>query len=404
MSLRRHYLKLATWFDAATPLDAHALAAAAFGLYGVRHLGVVLDEDIAEAVPATMSWWQSPRAPVPVSQRERGDRTARGSASRPPDHTDQKRLLLAARAAEAQRRESACAELLAVGGHLAEARLSGGAMSVLLELLSNATSDGQATLPDHDVRLHVTASPGSMQITSDLGDLVVEERALVIGPASATCCRPSRCRCRRARRCARGGSVNDDERRDAARLLLSTPLVLAERDPDGHRSIRRHADTLAAMFRNYLGYRLVVEAQFARLYKAGLGSAGRPLLRRSKAVFSPRDYTYLALLCAVLLTSRQQVLLSTVVADVRHAAAEADIDLGDDTLTERRALVHALGRLIEWGVVHEDAGTVAEFADDPAKEALLWIEHEIVRNLLAIPLREVESPEQLIRRGHRDGS
>ncbi len=194
-----------------------------------------------------------------------------------------------------------------------------------------------------------------------------------------------------------GGGVNDDERRDAARLLLSTPLVLAERDPDGHRSIRRHADTLATMFRNYLGYRLVVEAQFARLYKAGLGSAGRPLLRRSKAAFSPRDYTYLALLCAVLLTSRQQVLLSTVVADVRHAAAEAELDLGDDTLTERRALVHALGRLIEWGAVHEDAGTVAEFADDPAKEALLWIEHEIVRNLLAIPFRDVESAGELIR-------
>ena len=88
--------------------------------------------------------------------------------------------------AEAQRRESACAELLAVGGHLAEARLSGGAMSVLLELLSNATSDGQATLPDHDVRLRVTASRESMQVTSDLGDLVVEGRALVIGPASAT--------------------------------------------------------------------------------------------------------------------------------------------------------------------------------------------------------------------------
>ena len=56
-------------------------------------------------------------------------------------------------------------------------------MSVLLELLSNATSDGQATLPDHNVRLRVTASPESMRITSDLGDLVVEERALVIAPA-----------------------------------------------------------------------------------------------------------------------------------------------------------------------------------------------------------------------------
>jgi hypothetical protein len=146
----------------------------------------VLDEDIAEMVSATMSWWQSPRAPVPVSQRERGDRTARGRASRPPDHTNQKRLLLAARAAEAQRRQSACAELLAVSGHLADARLSGAAMSVLLELLSNAISDGQATLPDHDVRLQVAVTSGSMQITSDFGELVIEGRSLIIGPATAT--------------------------------------------------------------------------------------------------------------------------------------------------------------------------------------------------------------------------
>ena len=149
--------------------------------------------------------------------------------------------------------------------------------------------------------------------------------------------------------------MNDDERPGrGATAPEHPPRPGRARDPDGHRSIRRHADALAAMFRNYLGYRLVVEAQFARLYKAGLSSAGRPLRRRSKAVFSPRDYTYLALLCAVLLTSRQQVLLSTVVADVRHAAAEAEIGLGDDTLTERRALVHALGQLIEWGAVHED--------------------------------------------------
>jgi hypothetical protein len=46
--LRRRYLKLAPWFDAAAPLDAHALAAAAFGLYRVRHLWVVLDEEITE--------------------------------------------------------------------------------------------------------------------------------------------------------------------------------------------------------------------------------------------------------------------------------------------------------------------------------------------------------------------
>jgi uncharacterized protein (TIGR02678 family) len=192
--------------------------------------------------------------------------------------------------------------------------------------------------------------------------------------------------------------VTGDEQRDTARYLLRTPLVLASRDPDAHRRVRRHVDALGAMFRTYLGYRLVVDAKFARLSKAGLGPGeGRPFTRGSpKVAFSPRDYTYLALLCSVLLTGRQQVLLSSIVADVRQSAAEAGIDLGGDTLAERRALVHALRQLIEWGIVTEDAGSVSEYADDPTREALLFIERELVRHLLAVPLREVDDPDALV--------
>jgi len=193
--------------------------------------------------------------------------------------------------------------------------------------------------------------------------------------------------------------MTTDEQRDAARHLIRQPLVLASRDPEGHRRIRRNADALATMFRTYLGYRLVVDARFARLSKAGLGPAdGRPLRRSgSKAPFSPRDYTYLVLLCSVLLTGRMQVLLSSAVADVRHAATEAGIDLGGDTLTERRALVHALRQLIDWGIVTEDAGSVSDYADDPTKEALLFVERELLRHLLTVTLREVDDPDALIR-------
>ena len=81
-SLRRHFLKLAGWFDSATPQDAHVLFTSAFGLYGARHLGVPLDDNVAEAVPAIASWWQSPVASVPVSIRERGDRNPRGHTVR----------------------------------------------------------------------------------------------------------------------------------------------------------------------------------------------------------------------------------------------------------------------------------------------------------------------------------
>jgi uncharacterized protein (TIGR02678 family) len=135
----------------------------------------------------------------------------------------------------------------------------------------------------------------------------------------------------------------------------------------------------------------------ARLFKAGLGAdAGRPLSRRDRFPFSPRDYTYLVLVCSVLLTTRSQVLLSAVVSEVRQAAAEAGIASGGDTLPERRSLVHALRKLIDWGAVTEDAGSVSDYADDPSKEALLWVERDLIRSLLAVPLREVNDPGELI--------
>lgn len=190
----------------------------------------------------------------------------------------------------------------------------------------------------------------------------------------------------------------EDERRDAARHLIGKPLVLARQEPDAHRLIRRHHDALVQMFRGHLGYRLVVEPQFARLYKGGLGSGGNRPLRRSSshAPFTPRSYAYLALACSVLLTCRQQVLLSSVVVGLRHAATEAGIDLGVDGAADRRALVHALRQLAEWGVITEDDGTLAGYADDPGAEALLSVDRELVRHLLAVPLREVDDPEKLV--------
>jgi uncharacterized protein (TIGR02677 family) len=177
-SLRRHFLKLAGWFDTASPTEAHVIATAAFGLYGARHLGITLDDEVAEAVPATASWWRAPAAPVAVSLRERGDRTMRGRATPAADHSFQKLHLLEARAEEAERRRVACAELLAIGPRLAEARLSAPAMAVLLELLAGATSTGQATLPDHALTLWVAPSEGSLVIHSETGNLTVYRQAL----------------------------------------------------------------------------------------------------------------------------------------------------------------------------------------------------------------------------------
>lgn len=191
----------------------------------------------------------------------------------------------------------------------------------------------------------------------------------------------------------------DAERQDALRLLLRHPLVTADGPhAEAFKLVRRHRDELARDLRQLLGYRLVVEAGFARLYKAGLGPGrGRPLKRASGAPFSPRAYAYLALCCSVLLTSRQQVLLSALAEQVRHAGAEAGIDLGADSQADRRAFVAALRQLLAWGVLVEDDGTVAAFADDATAEALLYVRRDLVRHLLAVPLREVEHPDELVR-------
>jgi uncharacterized protein (TIGR02677 family) len=180
-SLRRHFLRLAGWFDAATPEEAHVLYTSAFALYSARHLGVQLDAEVAEALPATVSWWRAPPAPVPVSIRERGDRTPRGRVVRVADHRAHKEALAAERRREAEARARAIAELVAVGDHLEEARLSGAALQVLLELLARATAqleaglDGtSAGLVDADIELWLQPAAGSVTLRSAAGDLTLD--------------------------------------------------------------------------------------------------------------------------------------------------------------------------------------------------------------------------------------
>ena len=179
-SLRRHFLRLAGWFDAATPHDAHVLYTSAFALYGARHLGVGLEPAIAEALPATASWWDAPPAPVPVSIRERGDRAARGRVVRVPDHGHQKDRLLEQRRRDDERRAAAIAELAALGDRLTESRLSAEAMVVVLELLALATArfgpelaGSTAALVDAPLTLWIEPFDGDVTVRSPVGDLTI---------------------------------------------------------------------------------------------------------------------------------------------------------------------------------------------------------------------------------------
>lgn len=197
------------------------------------------------------------------------------------------------------------------------------------------------------------------------------------------------------------------ERHTAARLLLAQPLVTgAGPHSDAFPLIRRHADWLAQRFQQVFGYRLLVEASYARLFKAGLGpGSGHRLERPSTGTpFSPRTYAYLSLALAVLVTAPEQLLLSRLVADLRAAAVDAGIEIADTGRQgERRTLAAALRQLVDWGVLVETKGHVAAVAEERAGEALLTVDREIARAVVAGPLAQSRDGADLVRRAADPG-
>ncbi|MBQ0852900.1 TIGR02678 family protein [Streptomyces sp. BH-SS-21] len=196
------------------------------------------------------------------------------------------------------------------------------------------------------------------------------------------------------------------ERRTAARLLLAHPLV-ASNGPhaDLFPLIRRHADWLGKRFQQVLGYRLLVDGSFARLFKAGLGAgSGRRLERSSGTPFTPHTYACLALALSVLVTAPEQMLLSHLVADIRAAAADAGIELEETgRAAGKRTLVAALRRLVEWGVLVETEGQVAAIAQEAGGEALITVDRELARVVVAGPLAQARDGADLVRRAADPG-
>ncbi|MDJ1131873.1 TIGR02678 family protein [Streptomyces iconiensis] len=196
------------------------------------------------------------------------------------------------------------------------------------------------------------------------------------------------------------------ERRSAARLLLAHPLVTAKgRHADLFPLIRRHAEWLAQRFQQVLGYQLLVDTGYARLFKAGLGHrSGHRLVRSTGTPFTPRTYACLALALSVLVTAPEQMLLSRLVADLKAAAADAGIELeGTGRQAEKRTLAAALRQLVDWGALVETDGSVAAVAHEDAGEALLTVDREVARALVAGPLAQSRDGADLVRRGADPG-
>ncbi|MEO7131619.1 MAG: TIGR02678 family protein [Dermatophilaceae bacterium] len=187
------------------------------------------------------------------------------------------------------------------------------------------------------------------------------------------------------------------ERREGARALLRWPLITSHGDhQDELRLVRRHRAALTRFFAESLGYRLTVEPARARLFKTGLGrDSSRPLLRRSGASFTPRAYALLTLTIAALTRVKSQLLVDELVAAVRSAAVEAEIDIDLDAIGDRRALHAALTALVNLGALSERDGDLEHWVEDRT-QSLLDVHRDVLGLLVAAPLSTVGDLDDLL--------
>ncbi|GAB3297677.1 hypothetical protein GCM10027563_40440 [Parasphingorhabdus pacifica] len=180
---RGELLTLARWFDGSDPEQAHQIYAAAFGLHSARHLLPAPDYDSDNH---DVAWRDGPVMDVSVSVRSRGDRGARGRASRVLDDPMTEETLLAEAREEDQRRSASVAELAAAGPDPAGTTLSADALGVLCELLTLAmaqreseTDTGSSLDPVHRLRVTVRHREGHRTlISSASGTLTLEDTVL----------------------------------------------------------------------------------------------------------------------------------------------------------------------------------------------------------------------------------
>ncbi|BBY60512.1 TIGR02677 family protein [Mycolicibacterium sarraceniae] len=183
-SRRADFLRLATWFDTASDGLAHRIFDATFGAYPSRHLLMGPEEPDPRANPSS-SWLETDPIDVPVSLRERGERSLRGRSSRVPDETSDRRMIEVAAREEADRSAAAARELR-MTNRLDGATLSPAARDLLLDelarLLALQTESAASWVVDNqDLGFSLRAEPGDRtSVTSSDGSLTVFDYRLTV--------------------------------------------------------------------------------------------------------------------------------------------------------------------------------------------------------------------------------
>jgi uncharacterized protein (TIGR02678 family) len=203
------------------------------------------------------------------------------------------------------------------------------------------------------------------------------------------------------------------ERQHAARALLMTPLLTAERDPDAFTGVRRHGEWLTDRFHHLFGYRLAIRGDYARLYKRPrIAYRDRPARIRPGSIrpgpedgwapFTRRHYVLLAVALAALEShhGRAQALIGGLAAEVAALGAELGLPVDFERREERKAFADALDLLCRLGALRQRDGSREAFVarDEGLEEALFDIEHDRLGDLKATPyaLTDIERVEQML--------
>ena len=184
--------------------------------------------------------------------------------------------------------------------------------------------------------------------------------------------------------------ISRDERQQALRALLRTPLLSGE-GPDGKSFglVRKHAGALADWLQREAGWYLSVDAELARLRKlpADAGDATRPARNeRSGVPFNRRRYVVLCLALAVLENADAQITLGRLGEQVLLEAgdpvlAAAGMRFTMESRDERADLVTVVRLLLETHVLARVAGEEQAYVSG-AGDALYDIDRRALAGLL----------------------
>ncbi len=195
-----------------------------------------------------------------------------------------------------------------------------------------------------------------------------------------------------------------DERRQAVRALLRTPLVVAG-GPDGDAlgPIRKHAVWLQQWFAEYTGWTLHVERELARLRKTphALDDGTRPARSRpDDPPFSRRRYVLLCLALAALERADRQITLRRVAEDVARLVGEdpgldaAGVRFSLEGREQRRDIVAVVRWLLARRVLRRVQGDEEAFVAERG-DVLYLVDRGVLAHLL-----DVRRPPSLV--GERD--